>query len=308
MNNQAKFLHKAIQFLHKAAGIINKTKQPKTPFISNAPFEFETVTVNERGKIIKRTAHQANQEILHLNGVTIEMVYVPGGTFLMGSPKTEKDRRFWLESPQHPVTVAPFYMGKYPITQSQWQAVMGNNPPIEWIYYDDAITFCEKLSKIMGKSYRLPSEAQWEYACRAGTTTPFYFGETMTTNLANYRGTDTQWGGSGSYRSEPKGVYREQTTKVGRFPPNAFGLYDMHGNVWEWCADPWHGKYKGAPTDGSVWETGGDSNLRVLRGGAWDLVPRSVRSASRDRLSHDTRRKTVGFRLSKLTDTIPKKG
>jgi formylglycine-generating enzyme required for sulfatase activity len=120
----------------------------------------------------------------------------------------------------------------------------------------------------------------------------------MTTDLANYRGTDTQWGGSGSYRSEPKGVYREQTTEVGRFPPNAFGLYDMHGNVWEWCADPWHGKYKEAPTDGGVWEAGGDSNLRALRGGAWDLVPRSVRSASRDRLSHNTRRKTVGFRLA----------
>jgi formylglycine-generating enzyme required for sulfatase activity len=174
MNNRTKFLDKAIKRLHKAVGIINKTKLPKTPFTSNATFEFEVVTVNEHGEIINRTSHQANQEIIHLNGVAIEMVYVPGGTFLMGSPETEKNRRFWLESPQHPVTVAPFYLGKYPVTQSQWQAVMGNNPakfngktrPVEWVYYDDAIAFCEKLSKIMGKSYHLPSEAQWCLSCR----------------------------------------------------------------------------------------------------------------------------------------------
>ncbi|OAD22617.1 serine/threonine protein kinase, partial [Candidatus Thiomargarita nelsonii] len=223
-------------------------------------FEFEVVTVNERGEIIDRRYHQASQSIEDVNGVAIEMVYVPGGTFLMGSPETEEGK-YDDEGPQHQVTIAPFYMSKYPVTQAQWQAVMGNNPsefkgenrPVEQVSWDDAVAFCQKLSEITGKDYRLPSEAQWEYACRAGTTTPFYFGETITTDLANYDG-------HFNYASEPEGTYREETTSVGIFPPNAFGLYDMHGNLWEWCADPWHHNYQGAPSDGSVWEKGGASS------------------------------------------------
>ncbi|RKZ74566.1 MAG: hypothetical protein DRR19_30010, partial [Candidatus Parabeggiatoa sp. nov. 1] len=155
------------------------------------------------------------------------------------------------------------------------------------------VTFCERLSEKTGNDYRLPSEAQWEYACRAGTSTPFYFGDTITTDLANYDG-------DYSYASGPKGVYREQTTDVGSFPPNAFGLYDMHGNVWEWCADPWHDSYQGAPTDGSVWEAGGDSSLRALRGGAWFSRPGYVRTAYRYRGSHDDRNYNVGLRLARL--------
>jgi serine/threonine protein kinase len=122
------------------------------------------------------------------------------------------------------------------------------------------VPICEKLSQKTGKTYRLPSEAEWEYACRAGTTTPFYFGETITTDLVNYNGNST-------YASAPKGQYRQQTTPVGSFPPNAFGLYDMHGNVWEWCQDHWHDNYNGAPTDGSAWTDDNDNRSRLLRGG-----------------------------------------
>ncbi|MCZ8162317.1 MAG: formylglycine-generating enzyme family protein, partial [Microcystis sp. LE19-196.1B] len=135
--------------------------------------------------------------------------------------------------------------------------------------------FCARLSKLTGREYRLPSEAEWEYACRAGTTTPFYFGETITGELANYRA-------SGTYAGEPKGEDREQTTPVGQFPPNAFGLYDMHGNVWEWCADTWHDNYDGAPTDGSACIENGDDNRSPLRGGSWFYDPLYCRSADRD--------------------------
>ncbi|MDE5113317.1 MAG: formylglycine-generating enzyme family protein, partial [Trichodesmium sp. St15_bin1_1] len=186
------------------------------------------------------------------------------------------------EGPQHYVNVPEFLMGKYTVTQAQWQAVMGNNPsyfkgknrPVEMVSWNDATKFCKKLSKKMGRDYRLPSEAEWEYACRAGTTTPFYFGETITGELANYRASKT-------YAHEQKGEYREQTTPVGQFPPNAFGLYDMHGNVWEFCQDVWHNNYDGAPVDGSAWVNGGDSRLRVYRGGSWIVYSSRCRSALR---------------------------
>jgi len=153
------------------------------------------------------------------------------------------------------------------------------------------VEFCDRLSKKLGQPYTLPSEAQWEYACRAGTTTPFYFGDTITTDLANYDGDYT-------YGSGPKGTYRKKTTEVGSFPPNGFGLYDMHGNVWEWCLDYFHDSYEGAPTDGSAWVTGGDSNLRMLRGGSWDNNPRLCRCAFRVDYGPDYRSDTVvGFRV-----------
>jgi serine/threonine protein kinase len=159
-------------------------------------FDFEIVIVNAKGEIIQREQKQAQYEIEDLgNGVTLEMVSIPGGTFMMGSPETEKER-LDSEGPQHRVTIQPFWLGKYPITQRQWQAVMGNNPsrfkgdnrPVECVSWKDVVEFCQRLSEKTGKTYRLPSEAEWEYACRAGTTTPFYFGETITTDLVNYNG------------------------------------------------------------------------------------------------------------------------
>jgi formylglycine-generating enzyme required for sulfatase activity len=222
----------------------------------------------------------------------------------MGSPKTEKERESWkkgVESPQHQVTVPAFFMAKYPVTQVQWQAIMGNDPsyfkgenrPVEQVSWEEAVEFCQRLSEKTGKTYHLPSEAEWEYACRAGTTTPFYFGEMITTDLVNYDG-------NFPYGSAPKGVYRGETTDVGSFPPNAFGLYDMHGNVWEWCADLWHDNYEGAPSDGSVWKEAGDEGLFVLRGGSWDSGAGGTRSAFRNRDSQTFRSAIFGFRPVRL--------
>ncbi len=181
----------------------------------------------------------------------------------MGSPAHEAESSN-DESPQHEVTVPPFFMGKYPITQAQWRVVATlpqinheldpdpsrfkeDDRPVEKISWYESVEFCDRLSKHTKQHYRLPSEAEWEYACRAGTTTPFHFGETITPELANYKGNYT-------YASAPEGEYREETTQVGSFNlANRFGLYDMHGNVWEWCADHWQGGYEGSPTDGSAW-------------------------------------------------------
>jgi formylglycine-generating enzyme required for sulfatase activity len=262
---------------------------------------FETVTVNRRGEIIARQPGEARVFSEDLgNGVFLDLVAIPGGRFLMGSPETEPGRDD-DEGPQHEVTVAPFQMGRYPITQAQWQAVMGadNNPsdfkgpqrPVENVSWDDAVAFCEQLSEQTGRPFRLPSEAEWEYAGRAGTITPFHVGPTITTELANYDGNDT-------YADEPAGVYREETTEVGQFPPNAFGLYDVHGNVWEWCADAWHDSYEGAPTDGRVWEGDERSNNRLLRGGSWINHPRLARCACRLRLTHDSGGRGHGFRVA----------
>jgi formylglycine-generating enzyme required for sulfatase activity len=174
-------------------------------------------------------------------------------------------------------------MGKFQVTQEQYQAIMGENPskfkgkkkPVECVSWDNAVEFCSRISKKTGKTYRLPSEAEWEYACRAGTTTPFHFGDSITTELVNYDGNYT-------YGSTPKGEYRKQTTDVGNFPANAFGLYDMHGNVWEWCQDSWHKNYQGAPNDGTAWVIDDNEyNFRLLRGGSWDYNPSNCRCTSR---------------------------
>ena len=253
------------------------------------------------------------------NGVTLEMVSIPGGKFLMGTQDEEIERLvqkfnvelFRSEKPQHEVTVQPFFMAKFQVTQAQWRAItslpkvkhdLDPNPahfkdhpnndrrPVEQVSWDDAVEFCQRLSKQTAKEYRLPSEAEWEYACRAGTLTPFHFGETITGELANYRASET-------YASEPKGKYREQTTPVGSFPSNLFGVYDMHGNVWEWCADTWHGNYEGAPTDGSAWLFG-NRNTKVIRGGSWDFNPSLCRSACRDDFTRVNRDSNVGFRVA----------
>jgi formylglycine-generating enzyme required for sulfatase activity len=260
---------------------------------------FATVRVNSRGDIISRTQGKAGVMTENIgNGVSLEMVKIPGGRFLMGSPETEagKDSD---EAPQHYVNVPEFFMGKYTVTQAQWQAVMGNNPshfkgknrPVERVSWNDATKFCQKLSKKMGRDYRLPSEAEWEYACRAGTKTPFYFGETITPELVNYNGNYT-------YSNGPEGKYRKETTDVGNFPPNSFGLCDMHGNVWEWCQDIWHDNYDGAPVDGSAWVNRGNRSLRVCRGGSWFSDPRFCRSAGRSYYdSGEAGIDIIGFRL-----------
>ena len=279
--------------------------QPPVPTPSIPTFAFDVITVDHKGQEVNRKRGQAQYFTEELgNGVTLNMVAIPGGTFRMGSPTDQGDDD---ERPPHDVAVKPFLMGKYLVTQAQWQAVAaftkincdldpdpsyfkGANRPVERVLWHDAVEFCARLARHTGHDYRLPSEAEWEYGCRAGTTTPFYFGETITTDLSNFDG-------SYSYASVPEGEYRKQTTDVGSFPPNAFGLYDMHGNVLEWCLDYWHGNYEGAPSDGSAWITGGDSNGRLLRGGSWSFSPRSCRSVYRRRYFPDGRDNDVGFRV-----------
>ena len=250
------------------------------------------------------------------NGIQLEMVMIPNGTFIMGSPETEEGSRD-NERPQHQVTIKAFCLGKYQVTQAQWKAVAafpqlnrelkpdpsnfkGANRPVEQVSWEDAVEFCDRLSRHTKRQYRLPSEAEWEYACRAGTITPFHFGQTITTDLANYDGTDgknNEW--SGSYGSGPKGVYRKETTEVGSFEvANNFGLYDMHGNVWEWCQDYPHHNYEGAPTDGSAWlDNEESSNIKLLRGGSWYDNPEHCRSAYRNDYDLDTDDDHIGFRV-----------
>lgn len=271
-------------------------------------FEFTTVMVDIQGKEISRRQGQAHYLTEDLgNGVTLEMVYIPGGTFLMGSPES-KGKRYSNERPQHSVTVKPFLISKYPITQAQWREVAalsevrqklnlrpsrpgGKSHPVTQVSWHDAVEFCKYLSQKTGHEYRLPTEAEWEYACRAGTTTPFHFGETITSDLANYDARQ-------SYRSKHQGIYREVTTPVGSFQvANPFGLFDMHGNVWEWCLDHWHENYNNAPTNGDAWIDSSENQTRVMRGGSLLNDPSMCRSSSRFHKNASETFKHVGFRI-----------
>lgn len=272
---------------------------PSKP-VSLQVFQFDVVTVDVQsewlgGKSVRvkrdrRIARCFTEDIG--NSVVLELVYIPGDKFLMGSPETEA-KSHDDERPQHQVTVEPFLIGKYAVTQVQWQVVAslsqvdrdlnpnpsyfkGDDRPIECISWYDAIEFCKRLSQTTGRDYRLPSEVEWEYACRAGTTTPFHSGETITTELANYNGNYIYSNGS-------QGEYRKQTTSVGSFPANTFGLYDMHGNIWEWCADTLPKNYEGATGDGSAWLEDNDTynQKRLLRGGSWHSHPENCRCAYR---------------------------
>ncbi|AOC53716.1 serine/threonine kinase [Microcystis aeruginosa NIES-2481] len=219
------------------------------------------------------------------NGVTLKMVNLPAGEFLMGSPDSDPDARSY-EKPPHQVNVNSFAIGKYPVTQAQYQAVMGTNPchfsnnpqnPVKNVSWDDAQAFCKKLSRITGKTYRLPTEAEWEYACRGGTTTRYYFGDD-----ANQLGDYAWYGGNSQQTIHP----------VGQKKPNAWGLHDMIGNVWEWCEDDWHSTYENAPKDGSAWITNYQraNPFKIVRGGSWETSSRYCRSANR----HDDYTRIIG--------------
>ncbi|MEG4494529.1 bifunctional serine/threonine-protein kinase/formylglycine-generating enzyme family protein [Microcoleus sp. D3_18_C4] len=301
----SKLLAKDIQQRYQSAEeVLRDFQGQSTPIVIQTlkKFDVKTVTVDARGNTSSRQRRQAEFFRENLgSGAILDMVAIPGGSFVMGSPNTEA-RLSNNEGPQRTVNISPFFMGKYPVTQAQYQALMGNNPshfkgffkskqlPVEQVSWDEAVKFCRKLSEKTGKTYRLPAEAEWEYACRAGSTTPFYFGDTITPDLVNYDG-------NYPYGAAPKGLYREQTTDVGSFPPNPFGLYDMHGNVWEWCSDKWHDNYNGAPTDGSSWETGTNNN-RVRRGASWDNDAVHCRSANRGRNWAVHRSRHLGFRVA----------
>lgn len=271
-------------------------------------FETATITHNNDDWLIQRRSGEAKGYVELLNDeLGLEMLSIPPGTFLMGAPEVEP-KGLDNERPQHQVTVPAFFMGRYPVTQGQWRVVASypvvdrdldpdpshfkrDDLPVEQVSWDDAVEFCQRLSQRTGTTYRLPSEAEWEYACRAGTQTPFYFGETLTPELANYNGNYTYNGG-------PEGVYRESTTPVGIFPANAWGLCDMHGNVWDWCWDDWHDNYEGAPEDGSAWvDDDSKNNRKVLRGGSWPYFSKNCRCTLRIDLSRIFFLNNAGFRV-----------
>jgi len=254
------------------------------------------------------------------NGASLDLVRIPAGKFMMGMPADERqialdnavkygnkreDVEKWLDwsTPQHQVTLKEFWMGKFTITNAQWYAVMGTNPsekydvkfqgknqPVVGVSWDDTKEFCKKASEKTGKSIRLPSETEWEYACRAGTNTAFHFGETITSELVNYDG-------NYPYGDAPKGEYRQKTVNVDSFSPNAWGLYQMHGNVWEWCEDVWHDNYKGIPQDGSPWLKDGQQNIHLVRGGSWLIIANDCRSAIRSWDDSVDSLSNLGFRV-----------
>lgn len=259
------------------------------PALAVAPF-----SANDAKKYQRSWAEHLAVPIEVKNSLGMKLVLIPPGQFQMGSPPGEEWHR--PDEALHQVTLTrAFYMGTTEVTQGQWKAIMGRNPsfavgdalPVDTVTWSEADTFCRKLTEKEGTKYRLASEAEWEYACRAGTTTPFHTGATISTDQANYNGKFT-------YGKGTKGLFRESSTKVGSFPPNAWGVHDMHGNVWEWCAD-WYSEYpKHAVRD----PTGpAEGDRRIIRGGCWINFPAVCRSANRGKIVPRSWNFHTGFRV-----------
>ncbi len=296
------------------ATALSATGYPPSPKLE--AFDFSVATLDRKGRIKQQKQHTANYfaEVLaedkRSNAEKLEMVAIASGQFQMGASSTEASNKALstaYEFPRHRVKLSSYYMSKHPITQSQWAVVAalpnvqrelnpspshfrGGDLPVESVSWLDAVEFCDRLTQKTGRQYQLPSEAQWEYACRAGTHTPFSTGETINSQLADYVGTYT-------YSAEVAGTYRQSTTPVGTFSHNAFGLQDMHGNVWEWSADGWHRDYRGAPTHGQAWAKAHPSAMRTVRGGGWLDNPNKIRSASRSGYLETALNRTIGFRV-----------
>jgi len=305
--------------------------KPKPAWIAVAPdaadgsrFDFVTVKVDERGKVIDRQAGQALCSIEDLGGgVKLEIVELAGGEFWMGSTDADAQTAFneakryfkdtqqtWYtaETPRHRVAVSSFFMGKHPVTQAQWAEVMGNLPeipdgfrgdehPVVMISWEEAEAFCRELSRRTKRQYRLPTEAEWEYACRARTTSLFAFGHNINPEIVNYAGGQP-------YGSASEGIYRQKTVPVGSLGfANAFGLYDMHGNVWEWCSD-WYGSgcYEECREQGVVADPKGPGggSYRVFRGGGCRNYAVGCRSANRNFGAPGNRDSSLGFRLVRV--------
>ncbi len=273
-----------------------------------ALFKFDAPTVDRSGHVKRLRTLEAKffPESLHGAG-QLDMVAVNAGKFWMGTSSRLETQATTSEFPRHRVRLPSFFMSKYPITQAQWARVaalpkihrelnsepshfQGDDRPVESISWLDAVEFCDRLSQHTGRQYQLPSEVQWEYACRAGTETPFNTGDTITSQLADYVSAYT-------YRAEPAGPYRQSTVAVGHFPPNAFGLHDMHGNVWEWCADSWRRDHRGAPKRGQAITAQRSHGMRTIRGGSWLDAPAALRSASRSGYRATGLNRTIGFRV-----------
>lgn len=266
---------------------------------------FEFIFNDSQGEILSSESGRAYllTEVLN-DGINLELIFIPKGEFIMGST----ERISLNELPEHQVEIQPFFMGRYPVTQEQWKVIAnmpkvdrelkklpsrkgGKKHPVVEITWEDASEFCKRLSKLTKRIYRLPSEVEWEYACRAGTRTPYHFGNAITADLANY---------DGNYPCRPdlKGVFRNRTTPVEAFRnPNPFGIFDMHGNVWEWCADDWHDNYTNAPCDGRAWRDKDTNPSKVMRGGSWVTEAMKCRSACRQRGNINYKFPDTGFRV-----------
>jgi len=263
-----------------------KAPKPKTATIN------ADVTTVLSGKYAPVTN---TQTVLLPGGVPLELVWIPPGSFMMGRYASESNS-YPSEDPQHQVTFANgFWIGKYEVTQAQWVAVMGSNPsyftgdlnrPVEEVSWNNVQDFIAAVNALGQGAFRLPSEAQWEYACRAGTTTRFYWGDDPTLSQTD----------SYTWHTGNAGM---TTNPVGQKLPNAWGLFDMGGNVWEWCEDYWHADYTGAPTDGSAWLSGASNSNRVTRGGAWYSYDYVCRSAYRNYQGPTNTVNGVGFRIAK---------
>lgn len=305
------------------------TKAAVTPVVNRATdqpdeFPFVTIKLNGQGEEVSQSRGLATGEIEDLGGgVTIEMIQLSGGEFWMGSTEADSQTAFaeakryykdakeeWYkaETPRHRVSVSPFMMGRYPVTQAQWFEVMGDLPvieeklhgedhPIVNVSWTEATEFCKELSRRTKHQYRLPTEAEWEYACRARTDTPFAFGPTLSPEVANY-----WW--SHPFANGPKQVPLQKTLPVGNLEvANAFGLFDMHGNVWEWCSDWYSDKYyQECKSQGIVTDPQGPSagTNRVIRGGSWYYNAVSCRSADRNNVAPGDRGDGLGFRLVRI--------
>jgi formylglycine-generating enzyme required for sulfatase activity len=280
------------KFVYPAVKVI---KQQTKREIRSQLYEFESITFD--GENIHKISHQGRCFTENLcEDITLKMVCIPSGSFLMGDLP---EKEYASSVPQHLVSVPAFSIGRLAITQGQWIAIMEHNPsanegsdllPVDSVSWDDATEFCRRLSLLTGRNYRLPSEAEWEYACRAGTTTAYSWGDEIDRQVANYFDFDSQaeWG----------------TKPVGSYYPNAFGLYDMHGNVFEFCQDRWQDGYDDAPTNGSAWtgSNSDDNKLVVIRGGSFDYYADNCLSADRRETSQDYRYQGTGFRVA--SDTI----
>ena len=306
-----------LKLVELTAELERRVAETRKPELVTAPLSFTTATI-VGGRLVERQAEcQVYTEDLG-NGVKLEMVKIPAGEFLMGESEAgaaeyEKEcgryydkalckRYAGWQTPQHRVSINEFLMGRHEVTQRQWRAVMGELPPgmekleakfkgddkpVVAVSWGDVKLFIERL----GQGYRLPSEAEWEYAARGGTRGAYAFGDTITPQIVNF---------DGNYPagSAKKGLYRNGPVVVGSLPfANAFGLYEMHGNVWEWCEDDWHENYAGAPTDGRPWIDPTRGSDRVLRGGGWSTYAVNCRSANRSGDGPGNRFDDLGFRL-----------
>lgn len=263
---------------------------------------------------VARTAQSYTETLFSIAGVLpLHMVLIPEGSFTMGSPDDEIGR-YDREGPQHKVSLPQFLISRYPITQAQWRAVadfpeikrvlspspsiyQGDNHPVEQVSWHEASEFCDRLAKHTGRPYRLPTEAEWEYACRAGTTTPFYFGKLMSSEVSNFKGTG---GKNRPYTDGENSIYRQSTVAVDHFGiANRFGISDMHGNVWEWCQEPWAESHNPKrPRTKKAATTQSSEEYRMARGGSWYSTPERCRSASRFHFRSTAGHHDVGFRVA----------